>query len=40
MDNLLGHGTQGVYECQGATEMGSMNNQDTQTPKRDMADRL
>lgn len=40
MDNLLGHGTQGAYMCRGATGMGSMNNQDTQTPKRDMADRL
>lgn len=40
MDNLLGRGTQGVYMCRDATGMGSMNNQDTQTPKRDMADRL
>lgn len=40
MDNLLGHGTQGIYMCWDATGMGSMNNQDTQTPKRDMADRL
>lgn len=39
-DDLLGHGTRGVYMCQGDTGMGSMNNQDTQTPKHDMADRL
>lgn len=40
MDDLLGHGTRGIYMCQGDMGMGSMNNQDTQTPKHDMADRL
>lgn len=40
MDNLLGHRTQGIYMCQGASGMCTINNQDTQTPKRDTADRL
>lgn len=40
MDNLLGHRTQGIYMCQGVSGMCTINNQDTQTPKRDTADRL
>lgn len=40
MDNLLGHRTQGIYMCQGASGMCTINNQDTQTPKHDTADRL